>query len=502
MFDRNLRILIVSSEVAPFAKVGGLADVAGSLPKALATLGEGELANDVRVVMPRYRRIANAKYVTDFPVDMGHRQETAIIRESFIEAKLGDAHALVPVYFVDNHHYFNRDGIYAYGDDAERYSFFCKAVLDMLPKLDWQPDVIHCNDWQTAAIPFLLKVKYAQQNPAFYRKIATVYTIHNLQYQGAFDRSVLKLLGVGDEFFHPGALEFWGQVNFMKAGLIYADVLNTVSRTYAQEIQTPEYGERLEGVLGSRSRDLYGIVNGLNYHEFNPRTDPRLVANYDKDFLGAKAENRAELQREMGLPVTDTPVIGLVSRLVSQKGLDILGEAMEGLLTEDIQFIVLGTGDPHYEELFRGLAQRYHQKCAVEIGFNGVLAQRIYAGSDFFLMPSRFEPCGLGQLIAMRYGTIPIVRATGGLADTVHDFDRYPEAGNGFVFTEYTAGALLDASRRGLKLYRERPEAWRNLVRRVMEADYSWSKSAASYVELYQRAIGKVLARVEEPLAV
>lgn len=500
MYDRNLRILLVSSEVAPFAKVGGLADVAGSLPKALATLGEGELANDVRVVMPRYRRIANAKYVTDFPIDLGGRQETAIIRESFIEAKLGDAHALVPVYFVDNYHYFNRDGIYAYGDDAERFSFFCRAVLEMLPLVGFQPDVLHCNDWQTGPIPFLLKEKYASLNPGFYRKIATVYTIHNLQYQGTFDKSVLRLLGVDERYFNPGALEFWGQVNFMKAGLVYADVLNTVSRTYAQEIQTPEFGERLEGILQSRRADLFGIVNGINYHEFNPRTDPRLAANYDRDFLGAKKENKTDLQREMNLPLKDVPVIGLVSRLVSQKGLDILGDALTQLLEEDLQFIALGTGDPHFENLFRTLAERYPERCAVQIGFNGVLAQRIYAGSDFFLMPSRFEPCGLGQLIAMRYGTIPIVRATGGLADTVHDFDQNPEAGNGFVFQEYSAAALLDAARRGLRLFRERPEAWTALVRRVMEADYSWSKSAASYVELYQRAIGKVLA--EEPLAV
>ncbi|MGE5554612.1 MAG: glycogen synthase [Betaproteobacteria bacterium] len=500
MFDRNLRILIVSSEVSPFAKVGGLADVAGSLPKALATLGEGELANDVRVVMPRYRRIANAKYVTDFPIDMAHRQETAIIRESSLEAKLGEAHALVPVYFVDNYHYFNRDGIYAYGDDAERFSFFCKAVLEMLPRLDFQPDLIHCNDWQTGPIPFLLKEEYARRNPEFYSRIATLYTIHNLQYQGTFDKSVLRSLGVGDEYFHPGALEFWGQVNFMKAGLVYADVLNTVSRTYALEIQTPEYGERLEGVLQDRSKDLFGIVNGINYHEFNPRTDPRLVANYDRDFLGAKKENKIDLQREMGLPVRDVPVFGLVSRLVSQKGLDILGEAAEQLLSDNLQFIALGTGDPYYENLFRSLAHRHPERCAVQIGFNGVLAQRIYAGSDFFLMPSRFEPCGLGQLIAMRYGTIPIVRATGGLADTVHDVNQNPEAGNGFVFTEYSAKALLDTVERALALYRQQPEFWAALVRRVMEADYSWSKSAASYVELYQRAIAKVLAR--EPVAV
>lgn len=502
MFDRNLRILLVSSEVAPFAKVGGLADVAGSLPKALATLGEGELANDVRVVMPRYRRIAGGKYLTDFPVELGHRQETAIIREAAIEAKLGAVQAVVPVYLVDSYHYFNRDGIYAYGDDAERFTFFCRAVLEMLPRLGFRPDVIHCNDWQTGPIPFLLKEKYADMNPDFYRKIATVYTIHNLQYQGTFDRSVLDLLGVGQEYFTPDALEFWGQVSFMKAGLVYADVLNTVSRTYAEEIQTPEYGERLEGVLQARRKDLYGIVNGINYHEFNPRTDPRLVANYDKDFLGAKKENKTELQREMGLPVKDVPVIGLVSRLVSQKGLDILGEAMDELLKEDLQFVLLGTGDPHYENQFRDLAANNPERCAAQIGFNGVLAQRIYAGSDFFMMPSRFEPCGLGQLIAMRYGTIPIVRATGGLNDTVHDYHRHPEAGNGFVFTDYSAAALLEAARRALRLYRERPEVWGGLVRRVMEADYSWAKSAASYVELYQRAITKTLAVVEEPLAV
>ncbi|MEW6770708.1 MAG: glycogen synthase GlgA [Bacillota bacterium] len=488
MFDRPLKVLFVSSEVVPFAKVGGLADVAGSLPKALA-VGADEQGNDIRVVMPHYKEIEGPQYLLDFPVPLAGQLRTCILRESKIDAQYKGESKAVPVYFAANYHFFYRDGIYAFHDDDQRFAFFCYAVLEMLPRLGWQPDVIHCNDWQTAPIPLLLKTQYAA-NP-FYQKTATVFTIHNLQYQGHFPRETLKLFGLGDEYFHPDRLEFYGKVNFMKAGLLYADVINTVSRTYAQEIQTPALGERLDGVLRIRSRDLYGILNGINYHEFNPAADPRIHRNYSVDDLEGKKDNKFALQKEMGLPFKDVPVLGIISRLVTQKGLDLIAEIADELMHLDIQLVVLGTGDPYYHKVFESLKNRYPRKIGVYLGFNPVLAQRIYAGADIFLMPSRFEPCGLGQLIAMRYGTIPVVRATGGLADTVTEFNPATLSGNGFVFTEYSGRELYAAIARALKLYRNNPEVWQRLVKNAMSLDFSWARSAVEYLQLYREAISR-----------
>lgn len=484
MLDRNLKILLVSAEVTPFAKTGGLADVAGSLPKALATLG-----NDVRVVMPKYRPISDTiRTLFDFPVQVGQRRETAVLRESMLEAQMGDIRRTVPVYFIDNYHYFDRDNMYGYWDEAERFAFFCRAVLEMLPRLNFQPDVIHCNDWQTGPICMLLREKYSRD--PFYSRIATVYTVHNLQYQGNFPREVLSLFNLGMEVFTPEKVEFYGSFSFMKAGLVYADVITTVSSRYAQEVQMPEFGERMDGILRKRSHDLFGIVNGINIHEFNPKTDPRIYRNYDINNLADKKDNKFALQRELGLPERDVPVIGMVTRLVDQKGLDLLDEIKDELLQEDIQLVVLGTGDPHYEDMLRRMKEKYPDKVAVYIGFNGILAQRIYAGSDMFLMPSRFEPCGLGQLISLRYGTIPIVRATGGLADTVVDYNPETGMGNGFSFDHYSAFELLHTIRRALNTYRDR-ERWGKLMRAAMEADFSWNRSAAEYLEVFDRAIMK-----------
>jgi len=495
MFDRPLKILLVASEVVPFAKTGGLADVAGSLPKALATVGNDNLGNDVRVALPHYKGIEGAVYRTDFPVLFNSRAETAIIREASIEAQYQGEHRVIPVYLIDNHHYFYRDGMYMFPDEAERFTFFCRAVLEMLPRLNWQPDLIHCNDWQTGPIPFFLRVRYDRE--PFYNKIATVFTIHNLQYQGNFPRETLHLLGVGDEFFTPDLLEFYGTVSYMKMGILYADIINTVSRTYAAEIQRPEMGERLDGLLRKRSHDLYGIVNGINYHEFNPKTDHRIHRNYDRESVENKKENKYALQKEMHLPVRDVPVLGLISRLVDQKGLDLIARIGDRLLAEDVQFVVLGSGDRHYEDMFRRLRERHPDKVGLYIGFNSILAQRIYAGADMFLMPSRFEPCGLGQLIAMRYGTIPIVRATGGLADTVHDFNPATGSGNGFVFSEYAESALWHAIERAVKLYREQPGQWMRLVRGAMELDFSWARSGVEYLQLYQEALARRPARAK-----
>lgn len=482
-FDETYRVLLLSSEVAPFAKTGGLADVAGSLPKALAMLG-----NDVRVVLPRYRGIQGLRTLGDFPVWVNGRRETAILRQSFIRAHLSNVERTVPVYFIDNYHYFDRDGLYGYADDAERFAFFSRAALEAARFLGFTPSIVHGNDWQTGPALLLLKTAYAK-DPVVGRS-AGVFTIHNLQYQGNFDRSALGILGVDETHFHPDGVEFYGQVSYMKAGINYADVVNTVSNTYAQEIQTPACGHGMDGVLRRRSRDLFGIVNGLNYHEFNPATDPRIYRQYDADHLDAKAVNKHELQKEMGLPVADVPLAGMVTRLVSQKGLDLLLGVADQLPSLRLQLVVLGTGDPHYEEALRRLQQQLPGQVAVAIGFNTVLAQRIYAGSDLFLMPSQFEPCGLGQLLALRYGTIPVVRATGGLKDTVADYDAALGTGTGFVFQEYTPNALLSTLRRALELY-ERRDAWNRMVRQAMAADFSWNRSAVEYMGLYAAARAK-----------
>lgn len=485
MLDRNLKILVVASEVVPFAKTGGLADVAGSLPKALTAMG-----NDARIVLPRYRGITDFTTVTDFPVRMGDRTETCIVRESHIEAKLPDGGTKqVPVYFIDNYHYFDREGLYCHYDEAERFAFFSIATLEMLKKINWQPDVIHCNDWQSGPIPFLLREKYVHD--PFYSRMATLFTVHNLLYQGNYPRDILKFFEVGNEYFHPDKLEFYGQVSFMKAGLNYADVINTVSKRYAQEIQTDEYGEGFQGLLRKRSQDLHGIVNGINYHEFNPKTDPRIFRTYNSYSVDEKYENKYDLQKQMDLPVKDVPLIGLISRLVDQKGLDLILEVFDEFIEEDLQFVVLGTGDKYYEEMIAGMRERFPDKIGVYLGYNGLLAQRIYSGSDMFLMPSKFEPCGLGQLISLRYGTIPIVRATGGLADTIVDYDEATGYGNGFSFEPYNARVMLHTIRRALKVYNEQPQKWRKLVITALEQDFSWNRSGAEYLELFDLAISK-----------
>lgn len=485
MLDRNLKILVVSTEVVPFAKTGGLADVAGSLPKALTIMG-----NDTRIVLPRYRGISDVTTVTDFPVKVGNRTETCVVRKSSIEAKTETGGTKqVPVYFIDNYHYFDREGMYCFSDEAERFAFFSIAIMEMLKKIDFQPDIIHCNDWQSGPIPLLLRERYG--NDPFYSRIATVFTVHNLLYQGNYPKECLSLLGLGNEYFKPDSLEFYGQISFIKAGLLYADVINTVSKRYAQEIQTPEYGVGFDGLLRKRSQDLYGIVNGINYHEFNPRTDPRIFRNYDSSNIQDKYENKFGLQKEMDLPVRDVPVLGLISRLVDQKGLNLISESFDELMKEDLQFVVLGSGDKYYEDMFARLRGRYPHKMGLYLGFNGILAQRIYAGADMFIMPSKFEPCGLGQLISLRYGTIPVVRATGGLADTVTDYNPATSSGNGFSFELYDAQTMLKTIRRALRLYSEEPESWRRLVANAMDQDFSWNRSGAEYLELYDTAISK-----------
>jgi starch synthase len=475
-----LRILFISAEVAPYAKVGGLADVAGSLPKALRALG-----HDVRVIMPRYGQIDPSQYglqpVLDaFQVSFPDREEPASLWQTTLDGG-------VPVYLVESEHYFAREAIYGYQDDGERFLFFSRAALEVPRQLDWQPDILHCNDWHTAIIPCLLKTTL--EDDPFYAGAASIFTIHNLAYQGIFDQKILAITGLSGSWLQPQIGGRCSELDLMSQGILYADVVNTVSPTYAQEILTPEYGEGLDPVLKYRKGRLFGILNGLDTNAFNPATDPHLAARYDVDNLDRKAENKLALQREGGLvEAAAIPLVGIVSRLADQKGFDLLESIVEPVLRQTgVQLALLGTGDEHYQDLFRRLRERHPEQAFVALTFDAALAQRIYAGADIFLMPSRYEPCGLGQMIAMRYGTVPVVRRTGGLADTVSDYRPPDGEGDGFVFEEYSSWACFVALIRAIESYRRQDE-WRTLQRRGMRTDFSWTVSAQRYIALHEKA--------------
>ena len=478
-----MKILYVAAEAVPFAKTGGLADVAGSLPKALEADGV-----DVRVIMPKYGKIPqeyrNAmQHVYDGTLPVAWREKYV----GLDAYKLGD----VTYYFVDNEEYFDREGFYGYGDDAERFSFFSRAVLNLLPVLDFWPDVIHTNDWHAGLVNVFLKLEHMGDER--YEKIKTVYTIHNLKYQGIFPKDVMTdVLGLDWKYFNNGDLEFFDAVNFMKGGIIYADAVTTVSKTYAQEIQYPYFGEHLDGLLRSRADDLSGIVNGIDYDVYNPRTDKNLFETYDEDSLDRKLDNKTELQKALGLPVRrNVPIVAIVSRLVEPKGMDLVVRMMDEILQhEDIQLVVLGTGEKRYEDWFKGLAWRYPKKVSANIYFSNQLAQRIYAAADIFLMPSNYEPCGIGQLIALRYGTIPVVRQTGGLKDTVTQYNKYTQEGNGFVFENYNAHEMMYALKRALSFYGNY-EIWHKIQLNAVRADFSWKRSAKEYEALYEKLTAK-----------
>ncbi|MBI4316981.1 MAG: glycogen synthase GlgA [Chloroflexi bacterium] len=479
--ERPLNVLLIAAEVTPFAKVGGLADVAGALPKALRKLG-----HDVRIILPKYRQVDEGKYgLTDalgeFQVPFGATGEP-------VKVKATTSGQSVPVYFVQNSRYFDRENVYGYPDDAERFIFFCRAAAEVPRRLGWQPDVIHCNDWHTAIIPAWLKTIY-KQDP-FYARCATVFTVHNLAYQGVFDERYLALTGIEPAVYRSLVPLYIQGLNLMSLALRCSDVVNTVSENYAREILTPEYGEGLQQILQDQRERLFGIVNGIDYDEWNPATDPHIAAKYDVSSIEKKVENKLALQRERGLAVDpEVPLLGTVSRLADQKGFDLVASAIDPMMKElGMQFIVLGTGEPKYHDLFRDIGNRYPARAAIVIGFDPVLAQKIYAGADMFLMPSRFEPCGLGQLISFRYGTIPVVRRTGGLADTVQDFDPRTGRGNGFVFEHYNDRALLVAVTRAIESYKHR-DTWQGLVKAGMVADYSWAASARKYADLYAHAL-------------
>ncbi|MDR3239094.1 MAG: glycogen synthase GlgA [Clostridiales bacterium] len=471
----SLKILIAATEVTPYAKSGGLGDVIGSLPKALKDRGV-----DVRVVFPKYRSVrddhlSNLRYVDSFAVTLAWRRQSASIY-------LFDGD--VPMYMIQNDYYFGRDGFYGYGDDYERFAFFSKATVELMSRVDFQADVVHFNDWQTGLGSLYLKDVYG--GFVFYQNMKSLFTIHNLRYQGVFGREVLGAADLNDGYFTQGKLEFYNRVSYLKAGLVYADAVNTVSRTYAKEIQTGAYGYGMDGLMRDRSDRLFGIVNGIDSQKNDPASDPRLFQNFTDETLSKKKENKKQLQAMLGLPSKDAPMISIVSRLVDQKGMDLVAVALEELMGMDIQLVVLGTGDGRYEHLFLHNAWRFPDKLSANITFNGDLAQKIYAASDIFLMPSLFEPCGLGQLFAMRYGSVPIVRGTGGLADTVSHFDEASGTGTGFVFTDYLASGMMWAVYEALRVYAN-PAAWERVVKNGMACDFSWDKSAEEYVDLYLR---------------
>ncbi len=477
-----LKVLIVSSEVSPYAKSGGLGEVAGSLPAALKKQGV-----DARVVFPKYKNVncnnlTNLKYLDSFTVNLSWRRQSASVYS--FDGISGDG--VTTMYMIENDYYFGRDGYYGYSDDYERFAFFSKAALEFLIKVDFKPDIIHFNDWQTGLGPVYLKDMY--KGFVFYSDIKSIFTIHNLQYQGVFGREVLSSLDLNDGYYTGGQLEFYHNISFMKAGLLYADAITTVSEAYAREIQTPHFAYGMDGILRSREQDLYGILNGIDTIKYDPMTDKYLYAHFNKNDLSGKQENKRRLQERLGLPQTNVPVVSIISRLVDQKGIDLVAVAIEEILSKDLQLVVLGIGDGRYENMFKHYAYHYPHKLSANITFDDDIAQKIYSGSDIFLMPSLFEPCGLGQLYAMRYGTVPVVRNTGGLADTVQHFDNATLTGNGFVFNDYLASGMMWALNEALRTFHNQDE-WHSLVENCMDCDFSWDASAKKYKALYEKLI-------------
>jgi starch synthase len=481
---QRLRILLVSPEVEPFAKTGGLADVASALPRALARLG-----HDVRVLMPKFRGVERhagplTAVVPRLRIPIGDRTVEGALLEGRMDPGL-------PIYFVAQDHYYDRDALYTtadgdYWDNCERFIFFCRAAVEVLRGLGWTPHVIHANDWQCGLVPVYLETLY-RDDPGF-ASIGTLFTVHNLAYQGVFWHYDMPMTGLGWDLFTPAGIEFYGKLNFLKGGLVFSDLLTTVSRTYALEIQTPEFGCGLEGVLQERRHVLHGVVNGIDYLVWNPAADAAIAKGYTaEDFEGKRACKQA-LQEELGLAAEPVPLIGMVTRLAEQKGLELVLGALPGLLAEGVQLALLGTGEPALEEAFGRAAGEHRGRVAARIGYDPELARRIYAGADLFLMPSRYEPCGLGQLISLRYGTVPLVRRTGGLVDTVKEFDPLRHSGTGFGFSEPTPEALLLSLRRALAVYRQRA-LWTRLIENAMAEDFSWDASAREYVSLYRKAL-------------
>lgn len=483
-----MKVLYVSSEVAPFAKTGGLADVSGALPVRLRSLG-----CDVRVMTPFYQctRKAGLPYEVLFKslkIPIGQTLHAGEI--------LTVEHAeSVPIYLLRHDGFFDRNQLYGtiqgdYPDNAERFIFFCRCALETCRRLQFVPEVIHCNDWQTGMMPAY--IRNSSQTGGLFERTATVFTIHNIAYQGIFPKQMFGLTALPASFFNINGLEYWDNMSMLKAGLVYSDIITTVSRRYCREIQTEDYGCGMEGILAGRSNDLHGILNGADYTEWDPSHDQFIMSPYSIEDLKGKSDCKRDLLDAYQLParLMERPVLGCISRLIGQKGLDLVAGIIEPLMRLDVGFVLLGMGDNKYQQLFTSIGKRYPQNAGIKIAYDNALAHRIEAGCDMFLMPSRFEPCGLNQIYSLRYGSIPIVRATGGLDDTIEDYDARSEKGNGFKFQQYSAAALLATIRRALRLYQDKPR-WQQLIKTCMQYDFSWDSSARQYIELYQLAIAK-----------
>ena len=484
-----MKVLYAASEAVPFCKTGGLADVAGSLPPALAAQGV-----ETAVILPLYRRVKErfADRLTflcyDY-VDLAWRHAYCGL---FSLKKDG-----VTWYFLDNEQYFGRPELYGCADDGERFGFFSRAVVKMLDHLDFWPDVIHCNDWQTALIPIYLKDDGVREER--YRSVRTVLTIHNIEYQGRYDPYCLGgLFGLDRGWVDDGTLLLDGDLNLLKGAILTADAVNAVSPTYAQELKNPYFAHRMEGILTQCGYKLSGVLNGIDMKLYDPAADPRIAANYTAENISGKAADKAELQKALGLrPEPETPIIAMVSRLVTHKGLDLIREVMGDIMELPVQFVLLGSGDAAYEDFFRHAAERWPERMAIRLGYDEALSMAIYAGADLFLMPSRSEPCGLSQMIAMRYGTVPIVRETGGLKDTVQPYEAWRDAGTGFTFANYSSADMLHVLREAVYLYKDYPDAFARLRRRAMERDFSWNRSAGDYLKIYAAVTGAAAAASE-----
>ena len=478
-----MKILFTASECVPFCKTGGLADVVGSLAPVLSKKG-----HDVRVMLPLYSTIneewiKQLEHVIDFEVDLGWRKQYCGIEKLEKDG--------VIYYFVDNKYYFSRPYIYGLGgDEYERFGFFCRAILNALPLIDFKPDIIHAHDWQTGYVPALLKIQY--EFLPFYSQIATIYTIHNLQYQGIFAiKDVQDVLGLGDSLFTSDKLESYGTANFMKAGLVYSDAITTVSNSYSDEITTAYYGEHMDPLLRARRNDLFGVVNGIDMDIYNPSTDPNIPYHFSSKSISGKTKCKTALQKELGLTVdSKIPMIAMITRLSNQKGLDLVDRVISEIMNLGIQLVVLGMGESRYVNLFSWAEQNYPGKVVARFEMNNELAHKIYAASDMFLMPSLFEPCGLSQLMSLRYGTLPIVRETGGLKDTVEPYNEYENTGTGFSFCNYNAHEMMGTVRYAEHVYYDKKRDWNKMVERAMSVDFSWKTSAKKYQQLYDDLIG------------
>ena len=478
-----MKILYATSEAVPFCKTGGLADVAGSLPPALASEGA-----EIAVILPLYQRVKAAfgqdlQFLCYDYVDLAWRHCYCGL---FSLERDG-----VTWYFLDNEQYFNRPDLYGYLDDGERFAFFSRAVVRMLGHLKFWPEVIHCNDWQTALVPIYLKDDGVREDR--FRSIRTVLSIHNIEYQGRFNPSILgDLFGLDVGWVKDGTIMMDGDVNLLKGAILMADAINAVSPTYANELKMAYFAHRLDGIMRQCGYKLSGVLNGIDMKRYDPATDPQLAANYTAEDMSGKDADKAELQKLMGLrQEPHTPIIGIVSRLVSHKGLDLICEVLHDMMELPIQLVVLGKGDKKYEEFFHWASQQYPGRMAVRLDYNESLSMAIYAGADLFLMPSKSEPCGLSQMIAMRYGTIPIVRETGGLKDTVQPYEAWRDAGNGFTFANYSSGDMLHVIREAVYLYKDYPDAFGRLRRRAMASDFSWERSAKEYLKIYAGITGQ-----------